>query len=78
MTTQANPLSLYDDPLKTRYSRLEVVPARQTPPGVWRTLTHFLLCHDFQMGIAECRQLSGVQMIRARHAYPLFDWQWVD
>jgi hypothetical protein len=78
MTTTANPLSLYDAPLKTRYTRWEAETAVQTPPSLWRTLSNHFLCDDFQMGIAEQRRLSGVQLIRARHAYPLFDWQWVD
>jgi hypothetical protein len=78
MTTAANPLSIYDRPLKARFTRWEVETAALALPSLGRTLGHFLLCHDLQLGIAEHRSLSGVQLIRARHAYPLFDWQWVD
>jgi hypothetical protein len=47
-------------------------------PSLWRTLRHALLCDDFQLGLAEYRQLSGVLLIRARHAYPSVDWEWRD
>ena len=78
MTTTANPLSIYETTFKGTQHAPGNGTGEQTPPGLWRNVSHDLFDNDLQIGIAEYRRLSGVQFIRARHAYPSFDWQWVD
>jgi hypothetical protein len=78
MTTTANPLSLYSTRFATSRTRWAAETADVNPPNLWRSIQHLILCNDYGLGLAEGRRLSGVLLIRARHAYPMVDWEWRD